>query len=130
MRYVLIFACAVGLLHFRSSAATTQPLSEHDKIEALIRIVQNLKDASFIRNGQAYDGKAAADHMRQKLDYAGKNVKTARDFIRLAASSSSVSGKPYLIRFKDGTEIKSADFLLNQLEHLEHPTTQPATAPS
>jgi hypothetical protein len=32
---------------------------------------------------------------------------------------SGTSGKPYLIRFKDGKEIKSREFLLEELRKLE-----------
>jgi len=34
------------------------------------------------------------------------------------ASTSSTTGRPYLIRFKDGNEIKSGDYLLLELEKL------------
>ena len=46
-------------------------------------------------------------------------VKTARDFIDKVASASGTSGKPYLIRFKDGHEIKSQEFLLAELKKIE-----------
>ena len=71
------------------------------------------------RNGTEYDGKAAAEHMRTKWKAAGSKIKTARDFIRLAASKSSVSGKPYLIRFTDGRKVESEKFLTERLEKLE-----------
>src|SRR6185295_5066947 len=108
----------------------TQPASEREKIVALIGIVRELKDASFIRNGQAYDGKAAADHLQQKWDAAGTSVKKARDFISQVASKSSISGTPYLIRWKNGTEMNSADFLLKELQRLEQPASSPATSPA
>ena len=49
--------------------------------------------------------------MRTKLRLAGSRVKTAEDFIRYCGSESSVSGKPYEIRFPDGQVVRSADFL-------------------
>ena len=124
----------VGLLllnTFTRAAATTQPRSEKEKIEALIGIVHDMKDAKFIRNGSEYDGPAAADHMRTKWSNGSSSIKTAKDFIKLAASTSSMSGKPYLIRFKNGKEQTSADFLLSQLDRLEGraPTTAPSATP-
>jgi hypothetical protein len=88
--------------------------------------VRDLKDATFIRSGRAYDCAAAAEHMQLKWSNAGDRTKTARDFVRDCASTSSQTGQPYLIRFKDGRETKSADFLNQQLDPLEHPTTRPA----
>jgi hypothetical protein len=126
----MVGLCLVlGIAH---GASTTQPRSEKEKIEALIGIVHDLKDAKFIRNGSEYDGPAAADHMRTKWSAGSGSIKTAKDFIKLAATGSSVSGKPYLIRFKTGKEQSSADFLLAQLDRLEGraPATAPSTMPS
>ncbi|HJZ87683.1 MAG TPA: DUF5329 family protein [Polyangia bacterium] len=95
------------------------PLTEDQKIEALIQTVDGIKDAAFIRNGKAHDGHAAAKHLRDKWRGKKSEVKTARDFIRLCASVSSLTGQPYLIRWKDGREQKSADFLSEKLAELE-----------
>ena len=102
----------------------TPNLTEDQKIESLIKIVAELKDAVFIRNGKEHSAKAAAEHLRKKWDYARKEVKTARDFIDKIASKSHTTGQPYLIRFKDGREVKSGDFLSDRLKEIEK-TTKP-----
>jgi len=38
-------------------------LTEQQKIDALIHSIEVLPSAQFIRNGSAYDGKAAAEHL-------------------------------------------------------------------
>jgi hypothetical protein len=43
-------------------------------------------------------------------------VETADDFIRLCASKSSVSGKPYMIRLPDGKTIKSEEYFRKKLK--------------
>jgi len=68
--------------------------------------VENLKGAKFIRNGSEHDGKEAAEHLRMKLQNAVA-VQTADDFIRLCASKSMITGKPYMIRSSDGKTMKS-----------------------
>ena len=93
--------------------------SEAQKIETIIRVLENLKEAQFIRNGSAYNATEAGAHLRMKWKYAGRAVKTAPDFIRLCGSGSSMSGKPYLIRYKDGHEVKAGDFLWTELKKLE-----------
>src|SRR5439155_7954555 len=117
----LRLAISLALLFAISCSHTTRGanMAENQKIESLIASVENFKDAKFIRNGKEYDSKAAADHMRSKWRYAGGRIKTARDFIQLVASKSSESGQPYLIRFKDGKEITSEQFLTDQLKRLE-----------
>jgi hypothetical protein len=50
-----------------------------------------------------------------KRRYAGKHLQTADDFIRLCATGSSMSGKPYLIRFADGHTEPSAQWLRERL---------------
>ncbi len=72
-----------------------------------------------LNNGKEYTCAEAVDHMRLKWRWKRKNIKTARDFIRLAASKSTTTGKPYLIRFKNGREVKNGDFLLDRLAQLE-----------
>ena len=107
---------AVVLLAFASLAnAVDRPPAEDARIEYLLAVVASLHDAEFIRNGKAYDTAAAVRHLREKLDLAGSRVKTAEDFIRYCGSQSSVSGKPYEIRFPDGRVVLSADFLQQKL---------------
>jgi hypothetical protein len=114
MGRILFTACII--LAITSGAALARGGSEQDRIEFLISSVENLKGAQFIRNGASYDGKEAADHLRMKLEKAGSRVKTADDFIRLCASASSITGRPYMIRLTDGTMMRSEEFLRERLK--------------
>lgn len=96
-------------------------LTEAQKIEALIASVEQLRGAVFIRNGTEHDAAKAAGHLRRKLDYAGKRVKTAEQFIKYLATGSSMTGKPYRIRFADGQSVDSAVYFHEQLRRLEAP---------
>jgi hypothetical protein len=93
--------------------------SEQAKIQSLIASVENLPGAVFIRNGTEYDGHKAADHLRLKLKYAGKRVQTADQFITNLATGSSMSGKPYTIRFADGRTVESAAYFRAELKRIE-----------
>ena len=92
---------------------------EKKKIEALIQHVEELKDAKFVRNDKEYDAKTAGAFLRNRWDAKKAEIKTALDFIEKAASVSSTSGKPYLIRFKDGKETKSGAYLKEELQKLK-----------
>ncbi|MCD6060617.1 MAG: hypothetical protein K0S16_928 [Moraxellaceae bacterium] len=54
----------------------------------------------FNRNGSWYAAGEAVAHLQKKFDYLQKKklVASAEDFIARAASESSVSGKPYLVK--------------------------------
>jgi len=114
------FAAALGPALLLSVAlvpvqARGAPMTETQKIEALIKHVEGM-DAKFVRNGTAYDAKTAGKFLRRKWEANKADIQTAEDFIEKAASVSSTSGKPYLIRFPDGTETKSGDYLRAQLK--------------
>lgn len=91
---------------------------EKAKIEGLISHVENLKDAKFIRNGSSYDAQSAAKFLRGKWQANEKAIQTADDFIEKAASFSSTTGKPYLIQFGDGREVKCGEYLKEALKKL------------
>jgi hypothetical protein len=88
---------------------------EQAKIQYLIKTVEALEGARFIRNGKAYDAKTAAEHLRRKWKAAGPRVKTAEDFIRYCASYSSVSGQAYRLRLPDGETVEAASFFRRKL---------------
>jgi hypothetical protein len=100
--------------------AQSLPAAEKQKIEALINQVGALKDAKFVRNGWTYEPATAVRFLRGKWDANSSDVKSARDFIDKVATMSGTSGKPYLIRYKDGKEIKSNEFLLAELKKIEN----------
>jgi Family of unknown function (DUF5329) len=83
-----------------------------------------MSDAKFMRNGSSYEAKTAATFLRLKWRANDSAVKTAHDFIDKIATLSGTSGNPYVIRFKDGREVKSRDFLLAALNKLEKPMTE------
>ena len=125
-RAVQTSICA-GLIFFvlgifssqHSLQAQGLPETEKNKIETLIKNVGELKDASFVRNGSTYDPSTAVRFLRGKWNANKGSVKSARDFIDKVASTSGTSGKPYVIRFKDGKEIQSREFLVGELKKIE-----------
>lgn len=100
---------------FALSAIST---AERARIDALIRHVESLEGAVFIRNGTEHTCKEAAAHMRRKWEALGERVQTAEDFVKYAASQSSISGTAYKIRWKDGRVVESGPYLLEVLRKL------------
>lgn len=101
------------------STSTTRPvMTETAKIEHLIRYVATLDGAVFVRNGTDYTPKDAAEHMRSKLQAAGRQITTAKQFIDLAASRSSLTGQEYRVRLKEGKTVTSQSLLSLELERM------------
>ena len=97
-------------------SVSAQESIEKKKIEFLISSLETLKGAKFIRNGSEHEGKEAEHHLRMKLRIADGNVQTADDFIRLCASKSFMTGKPYMIKYSDGKIIKSEEYFREKLK--------------
>jgi len=72
-------------------------------------------DCTFIRNDKEHTSQEAADHMRNKYEYFKEDIKTPEDFIRFAASKSMMSGKPYMVRTKEGKIILCQKWLTEAL---------------
>jgi hypothetical protein len=112
------------LLLIFTSIALARPHEQDARIDFLIATLTELSDATFVRNGQEYDGKAAANHLRTKLRAAGERVQTAEEFIATCASASSMSGIKYQIH--RGKEfIDAQDFLREALTRYDRAHVQP-----
>ena len=125
LRWTLLFVLLLfGTLPGASAFAA--PLTEAQKIDALIHDVEVMPGKPFVRNGTAYDGKAAANHLRMKLRSAS-DIRTAQEFIDKVASGSSMSGLPYEIHFADGRTLTAKAYFRSELQRLEAPA--PAASP-
>ena len=118
--FVALLAVLVVQGVLAATVAPTAPLSDAEKIQALIRTVEARKDLQFIRLDTAHSSREAANVLRIKLAFAGDRVKTVDDFIDHVATATQ-SGKPYYVRYPDGREVTSAEFLRQELKRIEHP---------
>ena len=94
---------------------------EEEKIRFLLNSIVEL-DAVFIRNGSEHPPEQAVEHLRMKLERAqnswfapNKEAWTAELFIEKIASKSSISGKAYQIRFKNGKTVTAREWLKKKL---------------
>lgn len=117
-RCLLIGAAAM----LATTARAAPPPHELSRIERLIRYVESQKDMKFIRNGSEYSCTDAGKFLRGKMEAMGAEVTTAREFIERIATKSSMSGKPYHVKFGDGRLMPAAEFLGAELKRMESPT--------
>ncbi len=117
MRQFLVFIFT-GLLTVTIAYGLDAPAKA--EVDELIHYVQT-SDVRFIRNGTEYSGADGAAHLRDKLSKAGDRVKTTEDFITGIASSSYLSGKPYLVKFTDGHTQPTGEWLRAHLAEMRKP---------
>lgn len=113
MRFVQAAVAASTMLLVSPPAVA---LSMSEEIADLIDIIAASRCA-FIRNGVAYDGAQAADHVKDKYEYYRSDIHSAEDFIALAATKSVVSGRPYAVQCGDTIE-PAAEWLTRELANL------------
>jgi len=101
------------------AAAAPMPPAARAEVDSLLTRLQT-SGCQFNRNGSWHAGADARGHLLKKLDYLeGKGlVTTAEQFIAQAASVSSVSGKPYLVRCAGQAPVESAKWLAVELQQV------------
>jgi hypothetical protein len=116
--FIVLLTALVVQGGFAATTLPPAPLTDAEKIEALILAVEARKDLQFIRLDTAHTAGEAASMLRVKLAFAGDRVKTVDDFIDHVATATQ-SGKPYSVRYADGKEVSSAEFLRQELKRIE-----------
>lgn len=108
---VFLVGCSVEL-----QAAATSP-AVRAEIDALLNRMQ-ASSCQFNRNNTWHSEAEAKAHLLRKLEYLeGKGVvKSTEQFIELGATSSSYSGKPYLVKCGTAAAQESKPWLLLQLK--------------
>ncbi|RON24816.1 hypothetical protein BK660_03870 [Pseudomonas brassicacearum] len=101
----LIMAAGISLIATVTSGQVPATPQATQEINGLLDYVEH-SECHFVRNGSEYSGPSARAHLEQKLRYLeGKNmVNSAEDFIDLAATKSSMSGRAYEVRCSKGVE--------------------------
>lgn len=106
--------CAVVALFLTLPAYAKLNPHEEARIEAMLNALAQQKDLTFIRNGDAHNCDEAVSHLRLKLGNTRNRIDTAEQFIDKVASSSSISGKPYIVRIPSKTD-ENAQLYLHTL---------------
>jgi pimeloyl-ACP methyl ester carboxylesterase len=107
--------------------------SEAETIELLLARVAGADGVVFIRNGDEHSAREAAEHLLAKWERAGGPEDpraTVQDFIEQVGSRSSLSGREYRVRLRDGQELSSAQWLRGQLREIEGASQEAGTRPA
>ena len=85
------------------------------EIEHLLNFIRN-SSCIIDRNGKTYAGVKAISHIEKKYAYFEDEIETTEDFIELSASKSTMSGKYYMVRCGDAEQIRTREWLMQELK--------------
>jgi hypothetical protein len=112
--WILTFFAAAAFCTASNAAPTAAPVRA--EIDTLLGRLQT-SGCQFNRNGSWYSGAEAKTHLLRKLEYFENkgNVQSTEQFIDLAASQSSSSGKPYQVKCGSAAAMPSRQWLNAEL---------------
>ena len=105
-----ITVCIALVLSFAAMATEADAVAARE-IEQLIAHLAS-SGCQFNRNGSWYSASRAVSHLNRKYEYLRDRqlAPTAEAFIERAASESSTSGKPYLVKCPGQSEVQSGEW--------------------
>ncbi len=111
-RISVIFMMLLGV-----SSAVELPEVSKQEIAHLFAYLEK-SGCQFNRNGTLYSAEEAVAHLHKKYNYLTKKalLGSTEDFIKGAASSSSISKKPYFVKCGSLSPIESAVWFTTELE--------------
>ena len=107
---------AVALLIASAASAQAPSSATKNEVGQLFAALRQ-SNCEFSRNGSWYDAQKASDHLQRKYDYLLKKglVTSTESFIELAATKSSMSGKPYQVRCGKTPPVSSHSWFTSKL---------------
>jgi hypothetical protein len=124
------FVLLTCIFFFEAAAAALAPAARAE-INALISKLE-ASACEFNRNGTWYTAADAKSHLLRKLKYLEDRgaLQSAEQFIELAASNSSLSGRPYLVKCGDDPPLGSGKWLRSQLQIIRSDGKAPPSSSS
>ena len=110
-----IAAPVLGILILKSLYLQAADTTEHE-VRLLIDAIA-ASHCDFNRNGRQHTAEEAAAHLELKYARAGKRIDSADEFITRLASSSSFTGKPYLMSC-EGDTLPAGEWMIDALEQI------------
>lgn len=115
MRFIFA-ALLVLLLGLFPVSAKEPDAATAQEIEQLFTALRG-SGCTFQRNGRWHDAAEAARHLERKRDYLARRglVTSTESLIELAASKSSLSGRPYRVKCPGADAVESREWLMRKL---------------
>ena len=105
--FLVIFSLSSQLL-------AEAPVQQQKEIRYLFSFIKD-SQCKLNRNGTDYPAEEALEHIAKKYSYFKNEIKTTEDFIKFAATKSTLSGKYYTVNCGDNKTLKTQQWLLAEL---------------
>ncbi len=112
-----LFGCLLvaTLLGFSPGSAADVPAAQRAEVEHLLGYLEH-SDCDMVRNGSRHAPAEGARHVRRKYDHFRDDIDSTEDFIELAATRSTLSGRDYEVHCSGQDPLGSREWLLQELE--------------
>jgi len=109
--------CLMFTCNLHAATATEVNTEIHQLLQQL-----EVSGCQFNRNGTWYSSAEAKTHLLRKLDYINRKgtINNSEQFIELAASKSSISGKPYQVKCGNHNPSNSQIWLISTLNQMRN----------
>lgn len=108
---VMLLLCSLSVLNVQAGQLST----EDEKKKAYLKQRVLNSGCEFSRNGKVYPIKDSWEHVERKYEYFEDKINTIDDFIRLSATRSEMTKRPYYVTC-EGKKERTKDWLYRQLE--------------
>lgn len=103
--------CAVMALLLSFPVIAKLNAYQQARINAMLDALAQKHELTFVRNGDPHSCEEAVAHLRLKLSNTRNRIDTAEQFIDKVASSSSITGKPYIVRIPGENDQQAQSYL-------------------
>ena len=121
----LALALALSAMALALSAMPVHAALEAAALQEIDTLLARLADSAcdFERNGSWHSAADARTHLLRKRDAVARRttIASSEQFIELAASASSTSGRPYRVRCGAAAPVEGRRWLLDELQRLRRP---------
>jgi hypothetical protein len=114
-RFIAALGMSMSMLMLKPLHLQGADSTEHE-VRLLIDAIAASR-CNFNRNGRQHTADEAAAHLELKYARAGRHVDSADEFITQLASSSSFTGRPYLMSC-EGDTLPAEDWMIDALEQI------------
>ena len=90
------------------------PTNQTKEVNHLMQFVEN-SGCTINRNGKEYSGEKGLSHIKRKYKYYRDDISNTEDFIKYAATKSTMSGEYYTTKCPGQEVVNTNDWLIEEL---------------
>ena len=113
----------LSLMLLMSDACADVSPEQTPEVEHLLEFVRQ-SDCIMVRNGSEHIGEKAVSHIQKKYDYFRDDINSTEKFIEYSATKSTMSGKYYMVRCPGREEMRTQQWLLEELDVFRKKSTE------